>query len=61
MRSMGPLRRSATEWIGKILNGSYVPNIEECAELAEALEMGQKKFYEIFLPQNSPNGGNGAA
>lgn len=47
--------------IGKILNGSYVPNIEECAELADALEMGQQKFYEIFLPQKSPNGGNGAA
>lgn len=53
------------EWdknkIGKILRGSYVPNINECAELADALEMGQQKFCDIFLPQKSPNGENGAA
>lgn len=42
--------------IGKILKGRYIPDIDECAEMAEALDLEQAQFCHIFLPDISPNG-----
>ena len=42
--------------IGKILKGRYIPDIDECAEMAEALDLEQAQFCHIFLPEISPNG-----
>lgn len=47
--------------IGKILKGDYTPDINECAQMAEALDLGQEQFYRIFLPMFSPNGENRTA
>lgn len=47
--------------IGNTLKGKYTPDIEECVQLASALELTQKRFCDIFLPSLSPNGDNGAA
>lgn len=46
--------------IGNTLKGKYTPNIDECAELAKALNLSPQQFYCIFLPDFSPNGDNAA-
>jgi DNA-binding helix-turn-helix protein len=42
--------------IGNILSGRRVPDINECAQMAEALNLDTTEYVEIFLPQLSPNG-----
>lgn len=42
--------------IGKILKGIYTPDVDECVEMAQALELGQEQFCHIFFPNLSPNG-----
>lgn len=51
---------SRVQWnknkIGNIIKGAYVPDINECATLADALGLTQERFCEIFLPELSPYG-----
>ena len=42
--------------IGKCLKGRSMPHIDQCAEMAEALDLEQAQFCHIFLPNVSPNG-----
>lgn len=42
--------------IGNILAGKRIPNVNECAEMAEALNLSACEYVEIFLPKLSPNG-----
>ena len=42
--------------VGNILNGKYVPDIDECADMAEKLNLSQSQFCTIFLRQKSPYG-----
>lgn len=42
--------------VGNILNGKYVPDIDECADMAEKLNLSQSQFCTIFLQQKSPIG-----
>lgn len=36
-----------------LLAGEYLPDVEECAAIADALDLTQSAFYEIFLPKIS--------
>lgn len=40
----------------RLLAGEYLPDVEECAALADCLDLTQSAFYEIFLPEISRNG-----
>ena len=40
----------------RLINGQYVPDINEAADIASLLSLSPEKYYEIFLPKKSPNG-----
>lgn len=42
--------------INKILNGKCIPDVNECAVIATALEMSREEYIDIFMPCLSPNG-----
>lgn len=51
---------NAIKWhrnkVSRLINGQYVPNINEAAEISSLLNLSPEKYYEIFLPSKSPNG-----
>ncbi|MCT4544535.1 MAG: hypothetical protein N4A63_13405 [Vallitalea sp.] len=42
--------------IGRILNGSAVPNVNDCEMLTEKLKLTAEEYISIFIPSLSPNG-----
>jgi hypothetical protein len=50
---------SAMQWhankVSKMLKKKYMPDVDEAADIAEALKLTDDKFCEIFLHRPSPN------
>jgi len=42
--------------ISRILNGQYIPNVDDCSQLSGKLNLDSNTFMQIFLPNLSPNG-----
>jgi transcriptional regulator with XRE-family HTH domain len=42
--------------IGRILNGTSIPSIEDCHVLMDKLNLSDREYKQIFLPSLSPNG-----
>ncbi len=42
--------------IGRILNGTSIPSIEDCNILLCKLNLSDSEYKQIFLPKISPNG-----
>lgn len=55
---------SAIGWhrnkVSRLVNGQYIPDINEATDISSLLKLSPEKYYEIFLPQLSPNGEVGA-
>lgn len=39
-----------------IINGSYLPDVDECAQFAILLGLDASEYMQIFAPNLSPNG-----
>lgn len=44
--------------VSKLLTGKYKPDTDDVATIANALNMDERTFCDIFLPKKSPNGDN---
>lgn len=44
--------------VSKLVLGTYKPDTDEVAEIADALDLDVAGFCSIFLPKASPNGDN---
>ena len=42
--------------VSKMMNGKYVPNVDEAGAIANELNLSERKIIEIFLNNKSPNG-----
>lgn len=42
--------------VSHMLTGKYKPDTDEVAAIADALDLDEPKFCDIFLPNKSPNG-----
>lgn len=42
--------------VSRLITGKYIPNVDEAAQISLLLSLPSEKYYEIFLPQKSPNG-----
>lgn len=42
--------------LSKMMQGKYVPDLDEVVFIAEKLKFDEKRFCQIFLPKKSPNG-----
>lgn len=42
--------------VSKLLTGKYKPDTDDVATITNALNMDERTFCDIFLPQKSPNG-----
>lgn len=42
--------------VSKILNGKYIPNVNDCAEIAKILSLTADGYVAIFMPTLSPYG-----
>lgn len=42
--------------VSRLVNGQYIPDINEAAEISALLNLTNEKYCEIFLPKRSPNG-----
>lgn len=39
-----------------IISGRYTPDVNECAEFAEFMNLSVQEYLKIFVPDLSPNG-----
>ena len=39
-----------------IINGKYIPDVDECAQFATFLDIDAFEYMQIFAPYSSPNG-----
>lgn len=44
--------------VSKMLCGGYKPDTDEVAVIADALDLNERRYCDIFLPRKSPNGDN---
>ena len=42
--------------VSKILNGKYIPNVNDCAAIAKVLSLAADEYISIFMPGLSPYG-----
>ena len=42
--------------VSKLLNGDYVPDVDQASEISDVLDLNEKDFCVIFLNQKSPIG-----
>lgn len=54
---------SAIGWtenkLSKMMTGKYKPDTDEVAGIADALNLNERQYCDIFLPRKSPNGDKG--
>lgn len=44
--------------VTKMMKGTYKPDIDEAAAIADVLGLNNRRYCEIFRPRKSPNGEN---
>ena len=42
--------------VSKMLRGTYKPDTDEVALIADVLQLDERRYCDIFLPRESPNG-----
>lgn len=42
--------------ISKMMNGKYIPDVDEAAKIALTLGLNEHQYCDIFLSSKSPNG-----
>lgn len=46
--------------MSKMMQGKYIPDLNEVINIAEKLSIGSSRFLEIFLDKKSPYGESGS-